>query len=301
MKYLDLTKLFLAASLTASIACASNFVETNNNSAVVQKKEQTVAHETKKPVSDNSPEEAAKKEARILVWDGRIGASFGNKSETQNFSAIEREFVANAVNENLDKIKKLIGTDEFECESPDASLEAAGKGSFTKPGSKQSIYLYRNCVSEATKYPGFVSGIIVTENNKIIAHYVYADILSSFEMKILPDIDKNGLSEFALEYSGTQASYTSNVTIHELAEKGVADLGSFNAFTNSPDKGEKDGSETAWKISVVVDKNPVFFRETFKRKSNNEKWDLTKTAKAEKFSLEKPKAKFNEYFKNIEN
>ena len=289
--------LILVAVFSSAFACASNAVETAKNAPVAQK-EKPAANEAKKPSANSSPVEETKQEERIEIWDGRVGTTVGDMTKTPNFSDKERELVANAVAENLDKIKKLIGDEEdFNCNSPDASLEASGEGSFTKPNTKQKIYLYRKCVDDTVKYPSIVNGIVITENNKIVVHYVIADIGSSYEMKVLPDVNKNGLSEFALNYSGTQAYYTDVVTLYELNEKGVGYLGSFKAFTNSPDEGEKDDSETAWKISVAADKTPVFYRETYKRKNNDTKWSLVK--KDEKISLEKGETTSADFWKKL--
>lgn len=264
-------------------ACSSASALKSNNNAKTEnmQSESTAANKpmAEKKKIENKDYADAEQTIRIEVFDGRndVNDISGDK---------EAPFVREIVRAKQEAIQSVFKDSEFDCSDADVVVEGIAEGSFTKPKSSQVVYLYRKCANDMVKYPGYISGLIITESEEVIAHFVYADIFSGFtSLKILPDINRNGLSEMVLESSFGYGYYANSVDLYEFGEKNPVSLGGTKIFINSSENGEENQSETAYKITVQADKSPVFFREIYQRKFDPEKWQLQ--AEASVFFLDK--------------
>lgn len=291
---LTIALVFGLGSITA--CTASERSANDKNSAGGTEQNKSAAIDNKQAAENKSAENESVETGQtktVKVYDGR-GDSYGESKVSDK----EKAFVGNIVKEKDAEIKNLYKDDEFECNDTDLLIEGVAKGSFTKPNSSQTAYLYRKCMNDTVKYPSFLSGIIIAENENVISHYIFGDIVSFSTLKTLPDINQNGLSELALTSSSTMAYYTTFLDIYEFDADSLTRLGTAKVFTNSLDEGEKSGSETAYNVTAQTAKSPVFFQETYHRKSNTDKWKLK--TKSTRFSLETSgSGKANEGFKKL--
>jgi hypothetical protein len=198
-------------------------------------------------------------------------------------SAVETKL--NSTIENLIKTqvlpkarKKWISNDSPCTES----FEPAGavKGAFSKPSSDQTLVFYSFCQTGN----GFgYDGLVLIEDGKVIRNYA-AESGWTMDIKVLPDINQNGLNEFALYYSGGmhQGEGGTGVDLMEFTAAGLKGIGWFNAETFT------ETSEFAYKVSVKTGKVPVFYREKYLNK--NDKW--RKSGKLTAFKLDKVNSAF---------
>ena len=275
--------------ITACNSSASALKSNNNAKTENEQAEATAANKPtaeKKKVENKTSDDAELTE-RIEVFDGR-------NDDDDKSGDKEAPFVRDVVRAKQEAIQSLFKDYEFECSNPDVLVEGIAEGSFTKPSSSQVVYLYRKCANDSVKYPGYISGLIITESEEVIAHFVYANVFSGFtSLKILPDINRNGLSEIVLESSVGYWYSTDSIDIYEFGANNPVILGGTKIFTNGSENGEENQSETAYKITMQAGKSPVFFRETYHRKFDPEKWQLQ--AEASVFSLDKGNTSENNF------
>lgn len=191
--------------------------------------------------------------------------------KSANISPADENLIKKSV---LPKVrKKWVSTDSV-CEE---AFEVSGviKGSFSKPNSDQTLVFYSFC--QTGNGLGNV-GLALIENGKVIGNYLSESGWTA-GIKVLPDINQNGLNEFALYYSGGmhQGQGGTGVDILEISNTGLKGIGWFNAesFTETTYFG--------YKVSVKTGKTPVFYREKYN--SKNEKW--RKAGKLTPFKLDK--------------
>lgn len=192
-------------------------------------------------------------------------------------SAAEENLIKNQV---LPKARKLwsaneVCTEEFE-------IAGTARGAFSKPNASQTLIFYQFCQTGN----GFGNnGLVLVENGKIVGSYVseggWALSLSS-----LPDINQNGLNEFALYHSGGmhQGQGGTGVDIMEFSAAGVKGLGWFQADSF----GEETG-DFSYKVTVKPGKTPIFYREKYISTGEN-KW--RKSGKTAAFKLGQVSGKF---------
>lgn len=148
------------------------------------------------------------------------------------------------------------------------------RGAFTRPDANQTILVYQFC--QAGNGFGY-NGLVLIENEKIAASYV-SEGGWALSLKKLPDINENGLDEFAIYYSGGmhQGEGGTGVDVWELPKMNFKGLGWFQAdsFTET--------SNRSYKVSVTKGAVPVFYREKY-TSINEKKW--RKIGRAVKFSL----------------
>lgn len=277
-------------------ACSASDLKSDNNARAENVKSESTAENkptAEKKATKSKKSDDAEQTKRIEVFDGR-------NDDNQKSGDKETAFVREIVRAGQTAIQSMSSDSELECSDTDVRVEGISEGSFTKPKSSQVAYLYRTCMSDAVKYPSFISGLIITESEEVIAHFVYADVFGGFtSLKILPDINRNGLSEIVLRSSLGYGYYTDSIDIYEFGANNPVSLGGTKIFTNLPDNGKEDKSKTAYKITVQSDKSPVFFRQTYQRKSDREKWQLQ--TKESIFSLGKSNTPAQSGFKLLKN
>lgn len=197
----------------------------------------------------------------------------------------ENPAAANAAEENLVKRQVLpkarnlwsndVCTEEFE-------IMGAARGAFSKPNADQTLIFYQFCQTGN----GFGNnGLVLVENGKIVGSYI-SEGGWALNLKSLPDINQNGLNEFALYYSGGmhQGQGGTGVDLMEFSAAGIKGLGWFQADSF----GEETG-DFGYKVTVKPGKTPIFYREKYISPAEN-KW--RKSGKIAPFKLEEVSGKF---------
>lgn len=153
--------------------------------------------------------------------------------------------------------KKLAGDACVE----EINIAGAVNGSFTRAGSNQTLVFYQFC--ETGNGLGS-AGVFVIDGGKVAANYISADSGWTIDAKALPDINKNGLHEVALYYSGGmhQGQGGTGADIMEFSSDGLRGIGWFQAG------GFDENSEWAYRVTVKPGSRLVFFQE---------KWSATGT------------------------
>lgn len=179
----------------------------------------------------------------------------------------------------LPKVRKKLADDVCVEE-----FETAGvvTGSFSKKDARQTLVFYQFC--QTGNGLGTV-GLVLIDGGKVIGNYV-SDGGWSVGITVLPDINQNGLNEFAPHYSGGmhQGQGGTGVDIMEFSAAGPQGIGWFQA-----DAFFDEADSIGWKVSVKKGKVPVFFREKYTARDEG-KW--RKAGKPVRFSLRKVYSKF---------
>jgi hypothetical protein len=193
------------------------------------------------------------------------------------FSDAEENLIKERV---LPKARKHWGGDNVCTE--EFQITGKADGAFTKAGAAQTLLFYQFCqVGNGFGY----NGLVVTENGKIVGSYVSKGGWAG-KAKKLPDINQNGLDEFALYYSGGmhQGAGGTGVDVMEFSASGIKPLGWFQSESFTED------DSTAYKISVKPGKMPLFYREKYAGIGEN-KW--RKVGRIAAFKLEKVSGTFS--------
>ena len=180
----------------------------------------------------------------------------------------------------LPKARKHWGSDAVCTE--EFQITGKADGAFTKAGAQQTLLFYQFCqVGNGFGY----NGLVLVENNKIVGSYISEGGWAG-KAKTLPDINRNGLDEFALYYSGGmhQGAGGIGVDVMEFSAAAIKPLGWFQS------DGFTEEDSTAYKVSVKPGKVPVFYREKYDGVGEN-KWK--KVGKIVAFRLEKAYAAFS--------
>ena len=180
----------------------------------------------------------------------------------------------------LPKVRKRLASQDF-CEE---SFEPAAvlHGSFTRARAEQTIIFYQYC--QTGNGLGEV-GVVLIEGTKMLGNYI-ADTGWSVGGKTLPDINRNGLDEFSLYYSGGihQGAGGTGVDIMEFAPAGLKALGWFQA-----DSFSDDGNDFSYQVSVRPGKTPVFYRQKY---VSNDSGKFTRVGRQTAFRLSKAVSNF---------
>lgn len=281
-----LTVLMLSAIIGSNLITACGTSENkivNENAAATPNKAIPVNNEAgsgKAAEVKATPAETEKSDL-IAVYDGRDGIS--NAAQKQGTAA--ENSMLNADFKSIEA--KVMQSFKLECDdtaSKGIEIVGTADGAFTKPDSKQKAFLYERC--RAGRAFG-IGGIMIVEDGKIAAHYVYGENGLSNGILALPDINKNGLSELVLVSAGLNQGYgTTAIDIIEATGDKTVFIGRTQPHTDNGGAAENASAveSTDYVISVQPSANPTFFRDTYKQKGEDGKDELDK--KAEKFSLE---------------
>jgi hypothetical protein len=136
----------------------------------------------------------------ILLFISSTSFVFGQKTVVINDPSIELKTTnISSVDENLIKEKALLKVrkkwvfSESPCEEA-FEVSSVVKGSFSKPNSNQTLVFYSFC---QTGNGLGNNGLVLIENGKLLGNYV-TESGWTLGIKVLPDINQNGLNEFAL-------------------------------------------------------------------------------------------------------
>jgi len=138
------------------------------------------------------------------------------------------------------------------------------RGSFSKPNADQSLVYFQVCQTGNGR--GIVA-LALAENGKLTSVFA-SEAGWSAGARTLPDVNQNGLDEFALYYSGGmhQGAGGTGVDLFEFSGNAIRGIGWFQAEGFSEDE-----PTFGYKVFVKKGKVPVFTRQKFLQ-GNNEKW-----------------------------
>lgn len=131
------------------------------------------------------------------------------------------------------------------------------QGSFTAANKDQTAIFYQFC--ETGNGLGS-AGVAILENGKVVGNFVAENAGWANDSAVLPDINKNGIDELALYYSGGmhQGAGGTGVDIVEFPGGKPTGLGWYQS-----DGFGETGPQWAWKVTVEPGKTPVFFKEKY--------------------------------------
>lgn len=194
--------------------------------------------------------------------------------EPAKLSAADEELIKTNV---LPKIRPLVAQ-AVKDETCNFEFQPVGiiNGAFSKPNSSQTLVFFHVCL---TGNGMGQNGLVLIENGKISAAYFGEGGWAS-DIKVLPDINHNGLNEAALYYSDGmhQAQSATAVDVWELPQLNLKEIGAFQSDTYN------QSLHSGYRITVKTGKTPLFYRERFD--SDNDR-DWTKLGRLTKFSLRK--------------
>ena len=129
------------------------------------------------------------------------------------------------------------------CDSAtEARIIGIRRGAFTKPNSNQAAILYQFCT---TAHNFALDGIAITEANRVVAHVIYEGAWDA-AVGVLPDINRNGLSEIIIDSRGTNmGEISAGISIIELSGKTVTKFGQSATYSDSCGATSPSGSEAS--------------------------------------------------------
>jgi hypothetical protein len=143
-----------------------------------------------------------------------------------------------------------------QCEEPEPEAAGVAHGSFTRAGAKQALIFYQYC--QTGNGLGWV-GLMLIENGKLAGSWV-DESGWSLEIHTIPDINKNGLDEFALAYGGGMHQGQSGVGVDLMEFSGGAPKG---LGWYQSEKIDESDTVTVWKLTARPGPSPVFYKQRF--------------------------------------
>jgi hypothetical protein len=187
----------------------------------------------------------------VNAWPQLVVVHDPNKDakETKLTAAEQRIFDRDA----LPAVRKMIKSEV--CEE---SLQDAGvvRGAFTAAGKRQSLIFYEYCQTGN----GFGwNGLVLIEGDKVVGNFV-SEGGWGVNIGSVPDINRNGILEFTLAYSGGlhQGAGGTGVDLMEFLNGLPKGIGWYKAEAF----GETEAS-TSWKLTAKPGKAPVFYKQKF--------------------------------------
>ncbi|MBX3297831.1 MAG: hypothetical protein KF736_00040 [Acidobacteria bacterium] len=137
-------------------------------------------------------------------------------------------------------------------------IDEAGviRGSFTRRDAKETLVFYQYCQTGN----GFGwAGIAIIEGERIVGNWI-AEAGWTVDVRLVPDIDGDGLDEVVLVYSGGmhQGSGGSGADILHFAGGKPVPFGWYKASEFAP-----SGPTAIWKLTARAGTAPAFYRQQF--------------------------------------
>lgn len=284
------TMLFIIGAMSACDSMRNSSGNNKSASGNERQKSTTAANKQENTKSMNSSDSEESAQTKLVeIYDGREAS----RTKKLLLSKAEREVVEKEVRGKESEIKKKHPS---ECVNNDFSVDSGIKGSFTKPNLSETAYFYSLCTDGSTSSPIGVGGIVIFEAAKMTALYTFQTV-GFTEIKSLPDINKNGLSEIAIiTENGGQGARATNLMLLEyepsdlLNYLGSTKVGSVSLSTTPP-------METTSVISVEPSANPTFFYDLYAKEDGAKDWSPNR--KGEKLTL-MPEAKNSTVFIKVD-
>ncbi len=211
--------------------------------------------------------------ASTLLFDGRAD------NKIRNISDAESKSVEAAISPAASRKWKDSCDSAFE-------IKSVCDGAFTKPGIKQSAFLYSWC---ETGHALGMGGIAIMEKGKLVWHVAY-DAGGEYDIARLPDLDGDKKDDIAIIGGSTNQGYTiSSIALIGINGGAVKKFGRFEVYNDDSGAVEKNSHTYAWALSAdIPSKSPVFSKQKFKQKGKN--WTIS--GKAVKSSPEKDEVEY---------
>lgn len=154
------------------------------------------------------------------------------------------------------------------------SVDVSGvvRGAFSRAEAVQTLVFYQYCQTGN----GFgEAGLVLIENDKVIGNFI-ADAGWTIDIGRVADINKNGLDEFTLAYSGGlhQGQGGTGVDLMEFANGMPAGLG----WYKSEEYNDTQVS-SSWKLTAKAGPTPIYYRQKFTSRDGT-KWRAVGAAAA---------------------
>ena len=172
-----------------------------------------------------------------------------NAPASKMTAAEQAVFESNAIS----AVKKTISKDVCE---PDVEVAGVARGAFSRPGSSQTLVFYQYCQTGN----GFgEAGLVLIENGKVAGNFI-ADTGWTMTIERVADINRNGLDEFTLAYSGGlhQGQGGAGVDLMEFAHGIPVGLGWYQSESFADTQ-----ATTVWKLTAKPGAAPVYYRQKF--------------------------------------
>jgi hypothetical protein len=154
----------------------------------------------------------------------------------------------------LPKVRKKLGADAC-----DEEVVISGKhqGFFTQAKLSEDVIFYQYC---QTGNGLGKAGVAIFQGERLVASFFADEAGWPNDSAVLPDINKNGLDEIALYYSGGmhQGEGGTGVDIVEYSRGALKGIGWYQS-----DGFAATGPSWAWKVTVNPGNVPVFFKEKY--------------------------------------
>lgn len=285
------TRIFPPMAVILLIVCLAAATACDYSSVPKESEKLSATGQTKPSNGTDKDSEAKKPKVEKTVTDKKADdliEVYDGQRETTDIQ--EKKFASEVQNFVAEEVKKhekeITEKAKNQCDDkPEPFVVDIAEGSFTKPASSQTIYLYELCRSGRAFGIG---GFIIAENGKSVSHYIYGENGLEMGLFSLPDINKNGISEIVFIGGGTGQGYTrSAIDIFEINNGNPDYFGQAETFSSNDGAVEKDADilTTARKIFVQPLTVPIFYREVYEQRGNSQNWKKTK--KSEKFDLNK--------------
>lgn len=161
-------------------------------------------------------------------------------------------------------------SEDTSCDGSNLNIVGAVDGSFTRAGAKQRAIVYELCQTGN----GFANnGVAVIENGSVAAHFAIEGGWN-LEVSRVPDVNKNGRDELAIETGGgMHQGYTgTSITVLELSETAAVELGIFLTYTNECEAYVANKyCDRSYKLTAAPGSNPAFFTQKFLNRGTDEK------------------------------
>ncbi len=117
------------------------------------------------------------------------------------------------------------------------------------------------------------NGIVIVEDQQILAHFVYDGTSGDYAILAVPDVDGDGLSEILVVSGSTGQGQTTSVgDLLGWSAKGIKKLGLLDTYEDDCGTGQ---TKTAFRILAQPGPKPSFFRQEYQGTCERKGWRKT--------------------------
>lgn len=221
-----------------------------------------VAAATSAVVATSSPQVVNREPLRL--FDGREPSDQWTRRAP---NPQERDMVAAEVKRASvePELQRLAGPGQTAPNSDNFQVVEGAVGSFTQPGSKQELFLYRY---------GQANGLVITEGQIVVAHYGgRAGDYALFTHMVPADVNGDGLTDLIL-LANVEDNKDINAYLFEMTPGGPQCSGKALVFSSSVQGGQetdpKKTEETAYELLQSPDQPSTYTEAEFKRVGRGE-------------------------------
>lgn len=157
-------------------------------------------------------------------------------------------------------VKKAISTET--CNADMIEVAGFANGSFSRPGSKQTLIFYQYC--QTGNGFGWV-GLVLIDGGKVAGSYI-SDASWTVGIGAVADLNKNGLDEFTLAYSGGMHQGQGGVGVDLMEFSGGIPKGI--GWYKAEEFADTE-SVAVWKLTAKTGTVPIFYKQKFISNENS--------------------------------